>query len=590
MQRSSSLLHAQLWVLSSLVLNCANNVSPGEDEGMGDSGNIQYDAGNVDFDAGEGAYVAPFLWRPITFVDAVDLGARVERKPNPMPAGEVRLTEVASISGLQSVTGGGEGHGVGVAFVDVDNDGFDDIFLATGVTGSGVSVRPSLHRNQGDGTFEDISDRVGDGGSSLAAILDGADTYSVSAADYDADGDFDLYVTMHPRDKLLQNNGRGGFTDVTIAAGAGGPTTQRGLPGRGTASKIGAWGDYDGDGYMDIVVASSTFVQESPNPNGYLLRNLGNGQFQDVTQSTALVISAQGNPCAVMWSDFDNDGDQDLWVWNDRGNNQTNRVLLMNRNQRFTNVASSFGVTGRHGHPMGIDGADINRDGFIDYYISDLGNNPLYIGSASGEFTNVSSSAGVGGEFGWGLGFEDLNLDGWVDIFVAQEDDRPYLTFTHNGNLNAQGVPSFTEARWSHAPIQNQSDAHNVAVAFADYDHNGSVDVVTATGDTSNVNLFRNDTSMGDHHYLEVRVGREPRTGARGGISARVVVKTGNGIQFRDISGGSSRASQNSVGVRFGLGSWTGADWVAVLWPDGRELSAMNVPADQILVLSAPSP
>ena len=576
-------------------------VDQGIDGGVdaGVDGGDELDAGDADaeldagvdggggVDAGKPPFEANFLWRPITFVGAIDFGADVQEVPNAEPAGPVELREVAEESGLSGVTGGGEQHGVGVAFVDVNNDGYDDLFFATGRINNDEYVQPSLHLNLRDGRFEDISTRLGDGESNLANILAGADTYSVAAADYDMDGDIDLYVTMHPTDKLLQNNGRGGFSDVTRAAGAGGPSSQRNLPGRGSASKIASWGDYDGDGFIDIVVASSTFQQASPSPNGYILKNLGNGRFRDVTDDTSLVISNQGNPCAVLWSDFDNDGDQDLWVWNDRGNAQNNRVLLENRNGSFVNVTAQLGVNGDHGHPMGIDSADVNRDGYLDYYISDLGNNPLYAGSASGVFTDVSAPAGVGGEFGWGLGFEDLNLDGWVDIFVAQEDDLPYLTFTHSGVLNSSRVPSFTQAEWPHALIQNRGAAHNVGVAFADYDHNGSIDIASATTDRSNVNLFRNDTQRGGNHYLEVKIVRAPRTGARGGISARVVVKTGDVIQFKDIKGGSSRASQNSLGVRFGLGAWTGAEWVAVLWPDGRELSALNVPGDQILELGA---
>lgn len=198
---------------------------------------------------------------------------------------------------------------------------------------------------------------------------------------------------------------------------------------------------------------------------------------------------------------------------------------------------------------------------------------------------NIEPQAGVGGDFGWGLGFEDLNADGWPDIFVAQEDDLEHLTFTRRGDPNAEII--FETARWPHAPT-NGSRAHNVAVAFADFDRDGRVDIVTATTDGSRPQLYRNDTDHGTARWLEVRVPETPRTGERGGISARVVVKTGEVLRFRDIHGGSSRASQNAASARFGLGQWTGAEWVAAVWPDGRQLVVTGVEGNRVLELTPP--
>ena len=485
-------------------------------------------------------------------------------------AGAITLTEVGAQVGLGNSEAGGNSHGVGIGFVDINNDGWQDIMLASGQANSGTQWNSKLYLNT-NGEFTDISESSG-----IAAILNGLDTYSVAAADYDRDGDLDIHITAHPQDKLLQNQGDNTFRDVTEAAGLGGPTS---APNPDGSSKIGAFGDYNGDGLLDLVVASSTFTGRQV-PNGYLMQNNGDGTFTDVTSATNFAAARSGNPCAVMWSDYNADGFQDLWIWNDRGTSTENRVLLQNQNGgSFIDVREAIGASWDVGNPMGIDGADADRDGYIDYMVSDLGNAFLH-NQQNLSFNQIAESSGTSGRFGWGLGFEDFNGDGWFDIFVAQEDDLPYLTFT---NLQ-QSPPSYSEQQWTHSPV---GDGHNVAVAFADYDNNGSVDVVTASTSGSRINLFRNDTDRGTNRWLEVKVPVTPETGEFGGITGRVVVKTGDVVQFRDLTAGSSRASQNATSVRFGLGQWTGAEWVAVLWPDGRQVVLTDVEGNQVLEIPA---
>ncbi len=513
-------------------------------------------------------FEAAFLWRPLQLDAAIDLGFVAEAIPDDQQimAGAVTFTEVGDQLGLGSSQAGGNSHGVGVGFVDIDNDGWEDIIVANGH--GAANWNSALYRNN-QGTFEDISSDSG-----VAAILDGLDTYSVAAADYDGDGDLDIHITAHPQDILMQNQGDGTFIDATSIAGLGGPNSS---PDSSGSSKIAAFGDYNGDGWLDLAVASSTFDSNSI-PNGYLMRNNGDGTFADVTQASNFFASSEGNPCAVMWSDYNADGHQDIWIWNDRGNAVSNRVLLQNQNgQTFTNVASTVGATWQVGHPMGIDGADADHDGYMDYYVSNIGNIFMH-NQQNNTFNEIANNSGTSGDFGWGLGFEDFNADSWSDIFVAQEDDLDYLSFTNTG----QSPLAFTQSNWQHSAVGN---GHNVAVAFADFDHNGSVDVVTASTSGSRLNLFRNDTNRGSNRWLEVRVPQTPGTGERGGVSGRVVVKTGELIQFRDLTAGASRASQNASSVRFGLGQWTGAEWVAVLWPDGRQTIVRGVEGNQVFAM-----
>jgi len=553
-----------LWwaVLVCMGAACDTSTAPVFDGGVpADGGLRDIDAGAGGADAGP--FDAVFLWQPITFGDAVDLGFEASAIPPSaqVAPGAVTLAEVAVEAGLGDSVAAGNPHGVAVGFIDIDNDGYEDIFLATG-----DGTDSQVYRNDGDGTFSDFTFQ-----SNIGAILGGVDTYSVAAADYDGDGDLDIYIGAHPRDYLLQNDGTGVFTDATAAAGAGGPLSAQ----PGTASKIGAWGDYNGDGLLDIAVASSTFADQPE--NGYLLRNDGDGTFTDVTVATAFAAAPTGNPCAVMWSDFDSDGDLDIWIWNDRGDAIRNRVLLRNDDGVFTDISAPARLIEMVvGNPMGIDGADIDHDGDLDYYVSDIGGSPLLHNDGDGTFRDIQEVAGARGDYGWGLAFEDFNADTWPDIFLAQEDARPYMTYTNLG----EELPRFEAQSWPHAPV---GSSHNIPAAFADYDHNGTIDVVTGSTGGARLNLYRNDTELGTNRWLEVRVPVTPGTGERGGISGRVVVKTGALAQFRDIVGGSSRASQNAMSVRFGLGQWTGAEWVAVLWPDGRQSVVINVEGNQVL-------
>ena len=257
-------------------------------------------------------------------------------------------------------------------------------------------------------------------------------------------------------------------------------------------------------------------------------------------------------------------------------------IYVMKNGAKFTDITTTSSSV-LIGHPMGIDGADIDHDGDLDYYISNLGLHPLLVNKGDGTFKEMSNAAGTRGDFGWGLAFEDFNGDSWADLFVTQEDNRPYYVYT---NLK-QNPPKFSLAEVPHIPVNRT--AHNVAAAFADYDHDGRVDAVTGTTDGSRIMLFHNVTDRGSNRWLEVLVPETPETGERGGINARIVVKTGDILQFRDITGGSSRASQNALSARFGLGQWSGAEWVAALWQDGRQLVMSGVAGNQRLLMHSGS-
>ncbi len=510
----------------------------------------------------------PF-WTPVNVATGEDLGdpAQPIATADRVQAGPITLTNVSDATGVSGFRGGGNTHGVGAAFTDLDGDDWADIVVVNGTNNSSGQAFDSVHLvNRGDGTFAAAEN------SNVATLLAGVDAYSVATGDLDGDGDVDLYVGAQSRDILLRNRGDGTFEDATDETGAGGPQSNSDLVGDGK-SKVVSIADFDGDGHLDLTSASSTL----PAPGAYLLRNRGDGTFEDVTEASGITIHPVGNPCAVMWSDYDTDGDRDLWIWNDRGG----KVLLQNQDgASLTDVTAAAGLQAVDiGNPMGIDAADIDHDGDLDYYVSNIGNNPLLRNNGDGTFVNITQEAGTGGQYGWGLAFEDFDADGWADIFVAQEDDRPNLVFRNRGE-----VPSrFDAIDIPHPTVADTSAAHNVAVAFADYDHDGRVDVLTANTDGSALTLYRNETDLGTHGWLDVFAAAPAADEPGGGVGARVVVSVDDELQFRDVTAGSSRASQNELSVRFGLGHHSGAEWVAILWPSGRHSVVRGVPSGQRL-------
>jgi hypothetical protein len=257
-------------------------------------------------------------------------------------------------------------------------------------------------------------------------------------------------------------------------------------------------------------------------------------------------------------------------------------VLLASDGEQLTDVSEAVRWTSPMSNPMGIDAVDVDRDGSLDYFVGNSGLPQLLLSGPDGTFVDYAQSAGLESSNSWGVGFEDLDADGWWDLWVARSGSDDDLAFRHLGT----DPPTFSTTAIEHP----YTFPTNVAAAFADYDHDGDVDVATGGVSGEPVQLFRNDTDRGTARTLEVRIDAAPGDGARGGVTARVVVGVGDLVLWRDVSGGSSRNSQNALSARFGLGQRTGAEWVAVLWPDGRQVAATGVPGDARLVFGASGP
>lgn len=506
---------------------------------------------------GDPLYSAPELEQ------AEDLGHAVAAVPDPGAAGPLQFEDVTEVSGLGLARGGGNQHGVGVGLLDLDGDDAPDLLIANGTSNVTGEVVPSLlYWNDGVGSFSD-----GTVASGVAQILDGLDTYSVAAGDVDRDGDVDVYIGAQPTNRLLLNEGGRRFVDGTGGAGAAGSPSDASAVGNGKG-KVVSMGDLDGDGHLDLLSVSSTHDA----PGVVVLWNRGDGTFDDVTERSGARIATLGNPCAVLLADYDNDGDPDPWIWNDRGGH----TLLRNEGGlRFTHLGNAPDGVDIF-NPMGIDAADIDHDGDLDFYVSNIGRHPLLLAQGDGRFVDATDAAGTRGDYGWGVGFEDFDLDGWADLYVTQEDDRPVLAYQ---NLRTTDPPTFRTVRLDRPlPVTRRPAAHNVAAAFADVDRDGRVDAFWATTDGSRPVLHRNVTDVGSHRGLEVRI-------ARDAVGARVAVGTPDGlVQFRDLVGNASRASVSELSVRFGLGDYDGASWVGVWWSDGTHQAVINVPSGTVTI------
>jgi enediyne biosynthesis protein E4 len=506
-----------------------------------------------------------------------------------------------------------EDMGSGVAWGDYDGDGDDDLVLVN-IAGpmterSGWAASPAatrLYRNDGGGRFTDVTEAAGVGfrGLGMAATW----------ADYDGDGDLDLLLTADGELRLYRNDG-GVFRDVTMEAG---------LDAKGFFSGA-SWADYDRDGDLDLYVCRyvrydlanedprkasrhfDTLVPFALNPSSFppapnvLYRNEGHGRFTDVT-AEAGVANETGRSLSAVWSDFDEDGWPDLYVANDVSDN----ALYHNRGDgTFADMSHEAWVADYRG-AMGLAVGDPDNDGdpdiFITHWIAQenalyrnlLGDLPMQRGEKAPplRFIDEADQKGLGQStvdfIGWGTAFFDYDLDGWLDLFVAngstfQDDRTPPGLVPMRQQLfwNQGGGRGFFEVGARSGPFFAKELVGRGA-AVSDYDGDGDPDVALLVHSGRAV-LLRNDGHTG-HHFLEVRlVGRGAN---RFAIGARLRLEAGGRLQSREIAAGGSYLSQNSLTALFGLGPAAAVDRLEVRWPSGRTELYAHLPVDQAIVLA----
>jgi hypothetical protein len=482
--------------------------------------------------------------------------------------------------------------GCGAAVLDFDGDGWLDIFLVNGTTLEGFPAgkEPTnhLYRNKGNGTFEDVTARAG--------LAQSGWGQGACAADYDNDGDDDLYVTYWGQNRLYRNTGKGRFEDVTSAAGM---IQSRKRWGAGCAFL-----DYDRDGLLDLIAANYidldlavTPVPSSglcrykgvpvacgppglPGGKNVLYRNTGRGTFEDVSEASGITRARGTYGLGVATLDFDNDGWVDVYIAND---SNPSAMYRNNRNGTFTDIGVEAGCAySQDGKPqagMGIAIGDYDRDGTMDIFKTNFAGDTstLYRNTGDSLCEDRTFGSGVGLNtrwLGWGVGFVDFDADGWLDLFLVNGHVYPEVTRikAEAGYLQRKVVyQNLRNGRFADvtdalgAPATTPKAGRGAA--FADFDNDGDVDVVI-----NNVNdrpdLFRLDRS-GERHWVALKlVGKQSN---RSAIGARIRLVTADGVQWQEVRGGGSYYAQNDLRVHFGLGGARAVDRLEVRWPNGRE-------------------
>jgi enediyne biosynthesis protein E4 len=472
---------------------------------------------------------------------------------------------------------------VGQAWGDYDKDGFLDLYV-TGNLDDNV-----LYKNNGDGTFSvsEFSSQV-----SLPESQSGGAIW----ADYDNDGWQDLYVLNFGENTLFHNDAGRGFTNITVQAGVGDA-------GKGVSA---TWGDYDEDGFLDLYVVNWACLPECGAELLQLYRdrlyhNNGDGTFSDVTDLLEYVDTV-GAGFAASFADYDNDGDVDLYVVNDKMSNPIGNVLWRNDGEGCEgwcwHNASDESETDQVMHSMGLAVADYDNDLDLDFYVSNMMGPMVLLQNEGGTFSEVARDIGVGVNtaraVGWGTAFFDYDNDGWQDLYLTLSGTADVPPGFYSGSL-----PDMEDFRnpYPDALFKNNGDGTfsdvskeairedraTLGFAYADYDNNGKLDFVLGNWNEG-YRLYRN-TERSNNHWLRVRLTGDGDIN-RDAVGSRVYVTTTEGrSQMQEVICGSSLGSGNDLALHFGLGQAEVAE-LNIVWPNGQEQTLQNVASDQELTIT----
>jgi hypothetical protein len=493
--------------------------------------------------------------------------------------------------------------GSGCGWIDYDQNGLLDLYLVNGAATRVYSpkqpVHGALYRNNGDGSFTDVTGVAG-------VAAEGLFGMGVAVGDFDNDGFPDLFVLGYGRCILYHNNRDGTFTDVTGRAG---------VENSGRWASSAAWFDYDNDGRLDLVIAN--YVDWSPERNFYcgdqgpgmrsychpddfhgqpptLYHNNGDGTFTNVSKSSGVGLKG-GNGLGVVTFDYDNDGWQDIFIANDH---MPNFLFHNSRDGTFREVAYAAGVAvsadGLFEAGMGTDAADATGSGRMDLTVThlDMQLARFYQNLGDQTFDDATLRSKIGYATyhmsGFGTRFMDYDNDGARDLFMANghvldniqryhADTRyaePKLMFRNNGhgifeNVSDRLGPDFQLPRVSRG------------AAIADFDNDGDLDILVNNNGQA-PQLLRNDGGNANHWLEILLIGTKSN---RDGVGARVKVSAGDLVLFDQRKGGMSYQSAQDPRLHFGLGTHSNVDAIEILWPSGSVTKLGNITGDRIIAV-----
>ena len=487
------------------------------------------------------------------------------------PTTDSQFIDIAPELKMDKVDGGR-----GSAWGDYDNDGDEDIVAV------GTYQPHALFRNNGDGTFTDVAEQAG--------IADSRGGWGSLFADYDNDGYLDLYITRGgwsgaAENTLYHNNGDGTFTDVTHAAGVADPQS----------SFCAAWADYDNDGYLDLYIADGVIGDGAAN---VLYHNNRDGTFTNTAESAG--VANTGNSLGTAWGDYDKDGYIDLHVINF---GQSNVLYRNNGDGTFTDVTPTTGMTLPVTDAFVTFFLDVDNDADLDIFISNSGSfqafiagqitgtaphdgdrQVLYRNNGDGTFTDVTRESGLYHAFGaMGANFGDIDSDGYLDIYLAT--GAPQMgRLERDALFRNNGDGTFTDATFA-LGLGNIGKGHGVT--FGDVDTDGDVDIYVPVGGAfigdQWRNLFYQNIGAGNNWLTLKLVGVKSN---RDGIGAKVTLRLGDSVIYREVSGGCGFGSTNSLSLEIGLKAHTKVDTLEIVWPSGQVDTHRNLSVNQRLVVT----
>ncbi|MGC1911098.1 MAG: CRTAC1 family protein, partial [Candidatus Acidiferrales bacterium] len=498
--------------------------------------------------------------------------------------------------------------GAGVGWLDYNQDGYmDAFFVNSGFTPDfhpAMPPQPALYRNNGDGTFTDVTAQA-------KIHSDGTFFFGVAVGDYDNDGYPDIYMTGYRHSVLLHNNGDGTFTDVTEKAGVGDDGEW------GTAA---GWFDYDRDGKLDLLVTNYVqFDEDHPvscgdsrpgyraycRPDNFhgssmrLYHNNGDGTFTDVTKQAGL-LNTDGKSLAVVLADLNNDGWPDIFIVNDT---QRNFLYFNNQDGTFKDASytsgAGFSEDGRPESGMSADAADVMNNGLPYLFVShlDFELNRLYRNNGDGTFTDDTIASGLAQtnilKSAFGARFFDFDNDGWRDLLVINGHILDNIALYHPEVAYAEekklyrntGDASFVDSTKTEG-ADFRAPRVGRGLAVGDFDNDGWLDFLV-NNNGQDAQLFRNDGAASPaargNHWLGVKlVGTKSN---RDAIGAHLKLVAGDLTSYDQTKGGMSYMSAQDPRIYFGLGKRNRVDSLEIWWPSGWRETLSNIPVDTIITV-----